>query len=374
MPTVAATCPYVPGEWIAAHGLRFRRVVPSAGSGRELVGAAAGLCPYARASMNSLAAEPRPDAAVFTTACDQMRRAAEVFAGLAGVPTFLMNVPSTWQTPSSLDLYTDELRRLGRFLVDLGAAAPTPDDLARVMRNYDAARARLRAARETLGPRHYAEAWARLDASGPWHGHPARGTLQDAVNGPLANPGQEAHATPPARGAGLALIGGPMLDVHFDLFDLVERFGGRIVLTAVEGGELTAPDFSAVPRSSAQQRAMPQHPCPDHGPPPRGGPWHRDTRASCDPLAELARAYHQTVPHPSRRPNTLLHQRLRHAIEAAGPRGILFLRYLWCDLWHAELARVREWAAVPVLDVDVGDRDAGANLASRVQAFIETLL
>ena len=324
MPTIAATCPYVPPEWIAAHGLGPMRILPSVAWRAELVRATAGLCPYARAFVNSLAGPPRPDAAVFTTVCDQMRRAAEVFADLTGLPTFLMNVPSTWQTPASLELYTDELRRLGRFLVGLGGTAPGPDELARVMRDHDAARTRLRAARDRLTPRQYAEAWARGDPSSalpadrpdqPWRPHPVP----------------------------LALVGGPMLQEQLEVFDLVQRLGGRIVLTAAEGGRLTAP-----------------------------APFDPD-RVASDPLAELARAYHENIPHPTRRPDTQLHQWLRREIEAAAPRGILFQRYLWCDLWHAELARLREWTPLPVLDMDIGDEDAAARLGGKIQAFIETL-
>lgn len=324
MPTVAATCAYVPPEWIAAHRLRPRRVMPTAQRRGELVHATAGLCPYARAFMNSLAVAPRPDAAVFTTVCDQMRRGAEVFAGLSDMPVFLMNVPATWETPSSLDLYADELKRLGRFLVALGGAAPRGDELARVMRDYDAARKRLRTGRATCNPRHYAEAWARLDAS-------------------TALPPDSAHDAPNADTVSLALVGGPMLREQFEVFDQVARSGGRVVLTAVEGGELTAP-----------------------------GPFNAD-RLRQDALKELARAYHQTIPHPMRRPDTQLHQWLEREITRAAPRGILFQRNLWCDLWHAEVERIRQRAALPVLDMNVGDDDDSYCLAGRIQAFIETL-
>ena len=324
MPTVAATCPYVPPEWIAAHGLRPRRVLPSAARRKEPVHAAAGLCPYARALMNSLANPPRPDAAVFTTVCDQMRRGAEVFAGVTGLPTFLMNVPSTWETASSLELYLAELRRLGRFLVGVGGTPPGPGELTGVMLDYDAARTRLRDARGRLPPRQYAEAWALCDPS-----------TQLPADRPEEPP--RTHRVP------LALVGGPMLRERLEVFDLVERFGGRIVLTAVAGGELTAPgrfDLAGARR---------------------------------EPLTELARAYHGNIPHPMRRPDVQLHQWLRREIAAAGPRGILFQRYLWCDLWHAEVARVKEWAGLPVLDMVIGDEDDETYLGGRIQAFIETL-
>ena len=324
MLTVAATCPYVPPEWIAAHGVRPRRIAPSTARREELARATAGLCPYARAFMNTLADPPRPDAAVFTTVCDQMRRAAEAFAGLSGLPTFLMNVPSTWQTPAAMEMYVDELRRLGRFMEALGGSAPADDELARVMLAYAAARARLRDAQGRFGPRQYAEVWAGLDPSVP--------PSEDSPD-----------PSPPTDAVPLALVGGPMLREQLEVFDVVERYGGRIVLTAIPGGEMTAP-----------------------------APFDPD-RLREQPLEELARAYLGSIPHAMRRPDTQLHAWLRREVAAAAPRGILFQRYLWCDLWHAELARVREWANLPLLDMDVGDEDDIYRLGGRIQAFIETL-
>jgi len=324
MPTVAATCPYVPLEWIDAHGLTPKRVMPSTSRRGEFMRATAGLCAYARAYMNTLAAAPRADAAVFTTVCDQMRRAAEVFADQAHLPTFVMNVPATWQTPASQRLYADELRRLGRFLVSLGGETPSDETLTGVMRQHEAARTRLYDARNALHAREYVQAWGEFDP---------------AADLPFAQP----HEASSLDAVPLALVGGPVLLEQLDVFDLVEQYGGRVVLAAVEGGEMSSP-----------------------------APFDADALAE-DPLAELARAYHGTIPHPMRRPDTQLHQWIEREITLAAPRGILFQRYLWCDLWHGELARIRQWSSVPVLDVSIGDEDDSYCLSGRIQAFIETL-
>ena len=63
-------------------------------------------------------------ALVLTTVCDQMRYVAAMLEQRGSCPVFLLNVPSTWQTPAARQLYLDELRRLGRFLVQLGGKAP----------------------------------------------------------------------------------------------------------------------------------------------------------------------------------------------------------------------------------------------------------
>jgi len=292
MRTVAYTCPFVPAEWIAAHGLAARRVVPALAPPDGLLPPQAGMCPYARAFVNALARPPVPDAAVFTTVCDQMRRAAEWFAARSNVPTFLMNVPATW-TSAAEALYSAELGRLGRFLVRLGGNAPTTEQLARALRAADAARA--------------------------------------------------GAAAPAGDGVPLALVGGPLLAEHRALFEQVRRLGGRIVLDATPGGELTAP-----------ARVDPD-------------------AARLDPEAELVRIYFRHIPHAMRRPDDALHEWLDRELAARSVGGVLFYRHLWCDLWHAELGRLRERTALPILELDVGDEDHTlARWLGKLQAFLET--
>ena len=92
------------------------------------------------------------------------------------------------------------------------------------------------------------------------------------------------------------------------------------------------------------------------------------------PMSELADAYFGTIPHAMRRPNSALHEWLKRHLAAASVRGILFHRHVWCDLWHAEAARIREWSPWPVLEMVLDDQDArGIRLASRLQAFLEML-
>jgi benzoyl-CoA reductase/2-hydroxyglutaryl-CoA dehydratase subunit BcrC/BadD/HgdB len=50
----------------------------------------------------------------------------------------------------------------------------------------------------------------------------------------------------------------------------------------------------------------------------------------------------------------------------------VFVSHPWCDLWRAELPRIREASPVPVLHVDLagGGRAEGA-WTTRIQAFLE---
>jgi benzoyl-CoA reductase/2-hydroxyglutaryl-CoA dehydratase subunit BcrC/BadD/HgdB len=322
MLTVVYVCPFVPPEWIAAHGLRPERLAPAlsahaAGSGA--MPASAGVCPYARSFVNAAAAADRQaGAVVFTTVCDQMRRAAEVFSTLSGRPVFLMNVPSTWQTPAATQLYADELRRLGRFLVRLGGTAPTDEHLADVMLAYDADRAALRVS-PLSGPRVSASPRPRVCPS-------------------------SGSAAASAAGVPLAVVGGPLAAGQEELLDMIEQFGGHVVLDATEGGELTLP------------------------------PALDPARVRQDPLAVLVEAYFGGIPHPMRRPNGGLYEWLAARLAERGVRGILLHRWPWCDLWHGELGRLRQWSPVPVLDLGAGDEGLDlARQSGRIQAFLEML-
>lgn len=318
MKTIGYTCPFVPPEWIAAHGLSPVRLVPDG----EAAPVRMGLCPYARGLGGAAAGRDDLDAVVVTTVCDQMRRLAERVAD-DGMETFLMHVPATWQTPAVGRLYAEELRRLGRFLVARGGEAPEDTKLAETMGAYDDARRELLDARDRLPSRRFAEALTELDPERTF----------------------EAPSTDrPADGVPLALVGGPRRQRDFAIFDLVERFGGRIVLDATEGGEMTLP-----------------------------ASFDRD-RMRDDPLDELVRAYFGSIPHAFRRPNGMLHEYLRRQLVERGAVGVLYCRFVWCDTWAGELGRMSECTDLPVLHVEVGDDDhAAARTASRIEAFLETV-
>jgi benzoyl-CoA reductase/2-hydroxyglutaryl-CoA dehydratase subunit BcrC/BadD/HgdB len=262
------------------------------------------------------------DAYVMTTACDQMRYAAAVVHERGRPPVFLFHLPATWQTSAARQLYSEELGRLGRFLEQLGGRAPFADELARIMREYDAARRAFRKARPRLSGRQCARALADL-----------RG-----LPGP---PGIRAGRAP-GGGVPLAVLGGPWLEADGAIFDFIEQAGGRVVLDATEAGERTLPppfDF-----------------------------WRTEHR----PLEELVDAYFGSIPDVFRRPNSALYEWLPRQLAARDARGIVVRRYVWCDLWHAELPRLKECCRLPVLDLDAALDDAGA--AARVQGQIEAFL
>jgi len=263
----------------------------------------------------------------------------------------VMNVPATWQTPAAMAMYVDELRRLGGFLVGLGGQEPTDEHLTEVMLAYDDAREQLRAAREHLTARQFAELLAAFGRDGIESQtsicalrDPSPLTGEGGPSGPALGAPNGGEGVTGETPVPLAIVGGPLLEGHFEVFDVVERFGGRIVLDATASGELTMPG-------------------------PIDG-----RRAAENPLAELARAYFGSIPHAMRRPDSMLHDYLARELAARKVRGVLLHRQLWCDLWHGQLPRIRQAAALPVLDIDVADEDADfGRQAGRIQAFMEML-
>jgi hypothetical protein len=353
MKTIAYCSPFVPPEWIAAHGLRPHWLRLSAATGRMATAVGRGICPYAGALIDAALAGLGAAALVLSTTCDQMRYAAamvetrgghdrpagaldahghEAHAAEDRCPVFLLNVPSMWETAAVRELYRSELRRLGRFLTGLGGSAPADAELAGLMLDYERARRNVYEAAASLSGRQFAEALAEL------HGAPF-----DVLNNRgLTAPGKTVRNS---AAVPLAMLGGPLLEPDYELFDLVERSGGRVVLDATEGGERTMP-----------RRFDP-------------------ARIAADPLAELADAYFDGIADVFRRPNTGFYEWLGCQLSARSVRGIIFRRFAWCDLWHAELQRVRQWTRLPVLDIDAGPDDTAAarRTEGRIEAFLEML-
>lgn len=319
---IFCTSPWIPHEWIAAHGHEPRGVW----SEIELVPAAApeGMCPFAYA-VAGLAAK-NPDAAfVFATTCDQMRRAADAVSSRHSTPVFVFNIPATCRSQAARRLYRAELARLGEFLERLGGVRPTEAELWAATAHYGGRRQRLldavdRVAAEQVTP-------ALMSYFGEWN---------------LEIPGAHQPARPEA--VSVAIVGGPLLPAQWRLFDLVAAVGGQVALNATEPGERCL-----VPPVA-------------------------DCTEKADLPGVLADHYFENCADVFQRPNLQLYAWLGARIAQRNIRAILLWVYLHCDLWRAEAQTLREQFNLPVLMVEAQDVASNpARVLNRLSALVEAV-
>ena len=142
----------------------------------------------------------------------------------------------------------------------------------------------------------------------------------------------------------IALLGGPVPRADFALYDLIEACGARVALDGSESGE-------------------------------RGLAAPLDRRlAADDPLAALGDAYFLGLPDAFRRPDSLLYTWLDRLIPERGLRAVVVRLDPWCDLWRAQVPRLKDWGRLPVLAIESGESPgATPRLATRLQALAEML-
>jgi benzoyl-CoA reductase/2-hydroxyglutaryl-CoA dehydratase subunit BcrC/BadD/HgdB len=295
---------------------------------------------------------------VFTTACDQLRRAADAASATKGERVFLFNLPATWQSPAARRLYHDEVARLGRFLTRLGGRPPSDAVLRAAIRDADERRAQARAILGHASARQAMEALAwthsgETCSSEPEHTPPIRTPVllpAETAGSPKRFGLREALAPSPgdrvdnARGISLALIGGPLTTADWPLLDRLEEAGGWVAVHAAEPGERTLlPALGPVAEAS-------------------------------DPQTALADHYFDHLVDVFPRPNDRLYEWLGPRLAERRVRGLLLWAHVGCDLWRAEAASLREAFGLPLLLVEahtaggVTTRDL-----NRLQAFIESL-
>ncbi len=316
---VFCTSPWIPVEWIKAHGLEPRGIWSAGFGPRGAV--AGGVCAFAQQLVDF--SEAHPEAAViFTSACDQIRRAADAVAG-DSPGAFLFNLPATWQTPAARRRYQVEVERLGGFLVRLGGRVPSAGHLETILADSDQRRQQLR---ERLA-----------DAAGRAAAEMLLGFFFD---GTVPDCAPAAHSS----GVPLALVGGPLVRSQLELFDAVASAGGRVVLNATEPGE---------------RCLLP--------PGPRCG----EGRA---PMTALADHYFDQAVDVFHRPNSRLYGWLGARLTERSVRGLVLWVHVGCDLWRAEAASLREAFGLPLLVLDEHEgRGVSPRDLTRLCAFVESL-
>jgi len=332
---VYLTSPWIPAEWVRAHGLEARGIWFADKFRQDTPPLAGGVCAFAESVVRL--AEAQPDSAVvFTTACDQLRRGFDAATVCEPTRAFLFNLPAT-QTPAARQIFRAELARLGQFLVTLGGTAPTPEILRHEMAQSDEVRRRLRAAAPPAAARSYAESVARFHTDGSF----AAPTVLD-----------------PSPAAPLALVGGPLGAKDWKLFDTMEAAGGRVVLNGTLTGERSlCPTFDG-----------------NAGWPPDSAAADHQSVGKPKPFDALAAGYIDNLVDVFQRPNTRFYAWLKPRLLDRHVRGIVLWHFTGCDLWRAEWQTLREVSGLPVLLLEA-DEAAGVSPrdANRLQAFVEML-
>jgi hypothetical protein len=319
---VFLTSPWIPAEWVRAHGLQPRGIWSAKRFRPGSSSLSAGVCAFSEAAVQF--SEAAADSAViFSTACDQMRRGCDAAIFHKQERAFLFNLPATWQTAAARQIFRSELERLGQFLLTIGGHAPLPEMLRQELLHSEGMRKRLSEDAPVSSARGFAEAVARFH----WDG---------AYSPPLAR-AQDKHVP-------IALVGGPFLAPHWKLLDVIEAAGGRVDLNATEFGERSLPpafEFGA----GANQ-----------------------------PFEVLAQGYCDNMVDVFQRPNTRLYSWLESRLKSRQARGIVLWHFTGCDLWRAEAQSLREAFGLPLLMLEAGEEPGVAQrLNNRVEAFVETL-
>jgi benzoyl-CoA reductase/2-hydroxyglutaryl-CoA dehydratase subunit BcrC/BadD/HgdB len=315
--------PWIPAEWIAAHGLEPRGVWGAGELRLDAGPVSEGICPFADATRRMAMAEAE-GVVVFSTACDQMRRSHDALPEEVRCRSFLFNLPATWQSSTAEGMYRVELERLGRFLCSLGGHSPDAGMLQQEMARRRRVRSELLKSATTSS----ALAFARAVAQFHWDG--------------TAEFPREAPAPP--NGVPIALVGGPLGRPHWHLLDDIESAGGRVVLNATEAGE--------------------------------GSLWaDLEERAPGEaPFDHMARAYFSNRVDVSQRPNSRLYDWLQPRLRSRGARGIVLRVHTGCDLWRAEAQTLREGCGLPVILLEAEEaRQSSPRTLTRIGAFLESL-
>ena len=321
---VVCGSPYVPVEWIRAHGLEPRRLNHQGTKPGKPIEGEGGVCPYMRTFVNSALEDPDVLAVILATACDQMRRGADLAARRSETPVFLMNIPTACRIPSAHTLYASELKRLGRFLISLGGTEPDHEMLSSVMQDFNQKRQELISKEMVLTGKEFDQ------------------VLDDSYDPEEATEGVPPYLEFEGKAA-IALIGAHLLPRDLELFDMITDCGGVVALNGTDSGERVVPGFFSTQKLRS------------------------------DPMQALSEAYLDTIPDIFQRPNDELFQWLQRMVESREVSGVILVRYTWCDHWHAEVSRLRECCAVPFLDLELNGEAVGESAKGRLQAFMEIL-
>lgn len=149
----------------------------------------------------------------------------------------------------------------------------------------------------------------------------------------------------PGEGKNIALFGGPETARIPEFYDLLKANGLKIVLDGTE--------LSGSGRGGIDPKAL-----------------------EANPIKTLTQAYFVDLPDIAKRPNTQFYSRMSQYVKARAVEAIIVRTFPWCDLWTAELPRIRECFQLPVLHYVVDTTSplsSDKRLNTRLSAFTEMI-
>jgi benzoyl-CoA reductase/2-hydroxyglutaryl-CoA dehydratase subunit BcrC/BadD/HgdB len=338
------TCSYVPLEIFSAAGLVPRRLLPP--PARETGLLPSNFCSYARACLFSRGDAP----VVFTSCCDALRRCFDVRKA-AGDAVFILDLPRQASGEGILR-YSDELKKMARWLQSLGAASPFSEEkLIEAIQIYRRIRAKLTELKKLSGR---AESTYRtlleVFSVSP---EKALLSLGEMVRGAgKKNPGGK--GTLPKG----VLVAGTILPDP-EVFFFFEESGASVIYA----------DFCLEERlflDAAPRRSLP-------------GPERTEETGAflSDPWLFLAREYLEKPPCPRMIGKNSRRRFIESILESIQPAGVVFYGLKFCDhgLYDVPLWRnLCTKKGIPFLHLE-GEYRSGvpAQLGTRIQAFLETL-
>ena len=272
-----------------------------------------------RAADSRSLAEAHPDAAVvFTTACDQMRRAADAVGAEPARAYFLFNLPATWQIARGAPaLPCASSTRLGSSWMRSAAARPPPRTRSR--------HARLGSAPRSGCASFIPQSSARGKAPRRW---PASSTT---ARSPTGSARRHHRSGVPAGPGGRAAAARR----NWTLFDAIEaRRRPRGAERHRAGRALSAAALAAL----------------------ASGPGRRSARWPTITSTTRVDVFHR----PNSRLYAWLGPRLAERACAASCSGV----HVGCDLWRAEAASLREAFGLPVLVLDAHEARGASTRAT----------
>ena len=287
-----------------------------------------GICAYAKYYASQLGNLTADDFAIFTTACDQMRRISELATSRTQAKVFLFNMPTTWQSKNARNLYKSELDRLAKTLSRASKIELNDEKLFQQILRFDKLRTQLRSAIKNI---------SATQACKIFDYFREHNSLPEINKCPSKSPCENAPK--------IALLGGPVLHRDRWLLEEIESAGGCISLDATTTG----------------LRSLP-------------GNYDLEI-AKTNPVQAMTNLYFDTIWDAFRRPDFKLYDWLNSQIAEQNISGIILHRYVWCDTWQAVVSTLENRTNLPVLNLDSDDEDLSnrQRIKIRIQAFLEML-